>query len=180
MDVRMLQDRTIELSPTISQTFPAGWTGGVHPDLAKQWIEEFAAEGLGPKPGQFTAEQTQILADAAEQIAEAQRQAAQIDNEPPTLESLSDEQLHAMAGDLGIAADGKSREELIGEVSAAIERQNVAFNICSGAIDLEASSDDDLILISEVLDVRTSHNARRETRIERIREAAAAIAPKAE
>lgn len=136
MDILLHEARTVMLPSGARQTYPAGWTGNAPDDAAREWIGEGVAVRLGPSPvaaGALTPKQTAILAAAANEIEKAQIAATAAATAAATspisdgtgegvtdevdLEAMSDEQLAAIAADLGITPGRRSRARLIDAIA---------------------------------------------------------------
>lgn len=147
MRVTMLADKRLKLNKLSSKLFPKGSTLELDVDLAETFIAEGVAEAVGPAPGEFTAEQTKILADAADQIAaarkaaedaetEAAKKAAEmaevaevaevaasdaLEDEEVDLTTKTDAELREIAAKLGIIHTKKTtRDALIAKIVAAV------------------------------------------------------------
>lgn len=137
MDILLHEARTVVLPSGARQTYPAGWTGDAPDAAAREWIGEGVAVRLGPSPvaaGALTPKQTAILAAAANEIEKAQVAATAAATAPASdgtsegapdddgmgevdLEAMSDEQLAAIAADLGITPGRRTRARLIDAIA---------------------------------------------------------------
>lgn len=148
MDITLTEARKVKLPSGAVQMYPAGWSGEVPSAHARQWIEEgVAMANAAPvRAGHFTADQTAILAAAADEILSAARAAADgedgadgteeeggaddddtadgvvaavdDDGEIVDLSMKSDDELRAIAEGLGISPGRKKRETLIATIEA--------------------------------------------------------------
>jgi hypothetical protein len=132
MDILLREARAVTLPSGARQTYPAGWTGDAPEAAARAWIDEGVAVRLGPSPvaaAALTPKQTAILAAAANEIEKAQIAATAAATAPVSdgtgegatdevdLEAMSDDQLAAVAADLGITPGRRSRARLIDAIA---------------------------------------------------------------
>jgi len=127
MEIELHEAREWPLPSGAVQKFPAGWSGLAPAAAAAKWIAEGAARAIVGEPvqGALTPRQQAVLARAADEIDRLNQQTAGAADGVPLdgseevdLTKLSDEQLRAIATQLGIKLTRKlaKRDALIAAI----------------------------------------------------------------